>query len=107
MIFLSFAPLTTSADLALLKWLGVQIPKKTEDLIKTGWLGLGWRSQQVCQDILEDILSFVQKEHIGVPIGLNVEHINRHNYESSFSLLERLTNLYEKSSVERSHALYV
>ena len=108
MIFLSFAPLTTAADLKLLKWLGVEIPNETQELLTTGWLGLGWRSLQICQDILEDILGFVEKGHIGIPIGLNVEHINRHNYESSFSLLERLTTLYEKSaSAERRQALYV
>jgi 5,10-methylenetetrahydrofolate reductase len=108
MIFLSFAPLTTNADLNLLKWLGVGIPQETQDLLTTGWLGLGWRSLQICQDILEDILDFVEKEHIGVPIGLNVEHINRHNYESSFSLLERLNTIYGKlTPIERRHALYV
>ncbi|MGH2638442.1 MAG: hypothetical protein ACRDF4_04070, partial [Rhabdochlamydiaceae bacterium] len=107
MIFLSFAPLTTAADLNLLKWLGVEIPQETQDLLTTGWLGLGWRSLQICQDILEDILDFVEKKHIGVPIGLNVEHINRHNYEASFSLLERLSTLYDKlTPVERRHALY-
>ena len=108
MIFLSFAPLTTPADLALINWLGVRVPKKTQEMLTNSWLGLGSRSLQVCQDIFEDILEFVEKERIRVPLGLNIEHLNRHNFETSFMLLERLSGIYAKSTVaERRQALYV
>lgn len=94
MIFLSFAPITSPADVKLLQWLGVRIPDETLEMLTTGWLGMGWRSLQICQDILEDILQFIDKERIRVPVGLNVEHINRHNLEPSFILLERLCEIY-------------
>jgi len=108
MIFLSFAPVGTPKDITLLEWLGVEIQKGTKELLTTGWLGMGWRSLQICQDILEDILSFTIKNKIRVPLGLNVEHLNRHNLESSFVLLERLYNIYGKQKyVKRKAGLYV
>ncbi|HSA83888.1 MAG TPA: mycobacterial-type methylenetetrahydrofolate reductase [Patescibacteria group bacterium] len=96
MIFLSFAPITTIADLKLLEWLGVGLSKKTLNILTNGWLGMGWRSFQICQAILEDIVSFVERERIRVPLGLNVEHLNRHNLEASFVLLEKLSRVYTK-----------
>jgi 5,10-methylenetetrahydrofolate reductase len=108
MIFLSFAPITTTADLNLLQWLGVAVPKRTHKELTTGWLGMGWRSLKVCQNVLEDILEFVDRERIRVPLGLNIEHLNRHNLEASFTLLERLTTVYAKPVFsERRQALYV
>ena len=93
MIFLSFAPVTIPADIRLLKWLGVEILDKTKAKL-TGWLGIGTKSLVVCEDVLNDILTFVKKEGIRVPLGINVEHVNRHNFEISFQLLERLTKRY-------------
>jgi 5,10-methylenetetrahydrofolate reductase len=97
MIFLSFAPISSNRDIELLAWLGVDIPKKVLNLLTTGWIGAGWRSLQVCQDVLEDTLNFIEKEKIGVPIGINVEHVSKHNFEISFLLLERLLTLYDKN----------
>jgi 5,10-methylenetetrahydrofolate reductase len=108
MIFLSFAPISNSADLKLLQWLGVNISKETLEVLTTGWFGMGWRSLQICQDTLEDILDFVSKQKIRIPLGLNIEHLNRHNLESSFILLERLCNVYTTPSfAERRSAVYV
>lgn len=94
MIFLSFAPITSRKDIELLLWLGVKIPKKTLNKLLTGWLGMAERSIQICQQILQEILEFVKKEGIDIPLGINVEHINRHNFELSFLLLKRLSNIY-------------
>lgn len=94
MIFLSFTPVSTPRDIELLTWLGVDIPKKTIEYLQKGWFGMGWRSLDLCLNIFEDILEFVAKNRINVPIGLNIEHVNRHNFESSFILLERISNLY-------------
>ena len=101
MIFLSFAPISSNRDIELLAWLGVDIPKKVLNLLTTGWVGVGWRSLQVCQDILEDTLNFIKKEKIGVPIGINVEHVSKHNFEISFLLLERLLTLYDKNRLKK------
>ncbi len=94
MIFLSFAPATTLGDIELLRWLGVEIPQNTLKRLTAGWLGLGWRSIETCQDVFKDILDFVKTNAIGVPLGLNVGHINKHNFELSFILLKKLLKYY-------------
>lgn len=94
MIFLSFAPATSLRDIELLRWLGVEIPQNTFKTLTSGWLGVGWRSIETCQKILKDILRFVKSNDIEVPLGLNVEHINRHNFELSFILLRKLLKTY-------------
>lgn len=98
MIFLSFAPATTIKDIELLQWLGVAIPKKTVLQLTTGWIGMGWRSIAICNAILYDILQFVKAHNIEIPLGLNVEHVSRHNFELSFLLLKELSaNYYDKN----------
>jgi len=107
MIVLSFAPATTARDVDLMKWLGVDIPKKTYEFLATGWLGMGRRSVQICKEILEEILEFVERHQIKIPLGLNVEHINRHNLESSFILLESLSQSYLGNQyVQRRNTFY-
>jgi 5,10-methylenetetrahydrofolate reductase len=106
-IFLSFAPVATKGDIKLLQWLGVEIPNNTLSLLTTGWLGMTWRSLGICEQILEDILSFLEKNAIDIPIGLNIEHVSRHNFESSFSLLERLSHIYfDVRNTKEFHTLY-
>ncbi len=94
-IFLSFAPVVAPSDIDLLVWLGVEVSKKTAEKLMTGWIGMGFRSVAVCEQVLLDILQFVKKQRIDVPIGLNVEHISRHNFEISFLLLNRLSDIYK------------
>ncbi len=94
-IFLSFAPVVAPSDIDLLLWLGVEVSKKTAEKLKTGWIGMGFRSVAVCESVFLDIMQFVKKQHINVPLGLNVEHINRHNFEISFLLLNRLSDIYK------------
>lgn len=108
MIFLSFAPVAAPRDVNLLQWLGVVIPKDNHKLLTTGWLGMSWRSLKLCQEILEDILEFVERQSIRIPLGLNIEHINRHNLEASFILLEKLSTIYNRPAfAERRMPLYV
>lgn len=107
MIFLSFAPVSTPKDIELLSWLGVAMSKDTIKYLQRGWFGMGFRSLDLCLDIFEDILGFVADNKIEVPIGLNVEHINRHNFESSFTLLSRLCKLYLGKSDERQKFSYI
>ncbi len=94
-IFLSFAPISTHGDLNFLRWLGVTISSAIEKELFRADIGVGWRSAKVCAHILRDILSFMQQENINVPIGLNIEHITRHNFELSLTLIERLGALYQ------------
>jgi hypothetical protein len=93
-IILSFAPISTRKDLDFLRWLGVVISKDTEkELFKTG-IGVGWRSIKIAENILRDILHFIDKEHIKVPLGLNIEHITRHNFEISLIFINKLSDTY-------------
>lgn len=94
MIFLSFAPVTTLRDMEFLEWLGVTIPSETKRRLTNGWLGMGWRSIGICEKLLEDIIMFVSREKIGIPLGINVEYITKHNFELSFQLLEVLSKAY-------------
>lgn len=106
-IFLSFAPISTKSDIKLLQWLGVDIPKATTTYLLSGWLGIGWRSLAICQQILEEIITFLEKNSIEIAIGLNIEHVSHHNFESSFHLLERLSPLYfDTRNVKGAQASY-
>jgi len=106
MIFLTFAPVTSYRDIELLTWLGVEIGQKTLKKLRIGWLGMGERSFKISEDILKDILSFVERENIKVPLGLNVEHVKRHNFELSFVLLERLLNIYSPKKNKKVSSKY-
>lgn len=94
MIFLSFAPISSNKDIELLKWLGVALPEKAYHQLTSTWLGIGWRSFDIATQVLEDVLEYVQKKGIKIPLGLNVEHISRHNFELSLMLLTKLSRRY-------------
>ncbi len=93
-IFLSFAPVSTNKDLEFLRWLGVSIPKTVENELFKADIGIGWRSTKTAVNILQEILNFMVEEDIHVPLGLNIEHITRHNFELSLEFVERLGKLY-------------
>lgn len=93
-IFLSFSPISTLKDLMFLRWLGVDIPDGIEAILFETNLGVGWRSVKVSLKIFQDILNFIDMEGITVPIGINVEHINRHNFELTKELIENLGGAY-------------
>jgi hypothetical protein len=94
-IFLSFAPISNVKDLGFLRWLGVFIPQTIENELFKADIGVGWRSTKIEENILQEILSFMQHEKIKIPLGLNIEHISRHNFELSLILIQRLGNLYK------------
>ncbi len=111
-IFLSFAPVSSAGDIRFLKWLGVVIPPEVERELLRGWLGIAWRSIRVAERILMDIMEFVERERIRVPLGLNVEHITSRNFEISAEMIDRLHEIIagsgsrvRRSEVEAEHAL--
>ena len=93
-ILLSFAPISTKKNLEFLKWLGVEIPEKTEEEIIQSEEGIKEKSIHICMELLEEILSFVTENGIIVPIGLNVEHIMTYNFDHSVELLQRMSKRY-------------
>lgn len=96
-VFLSFAPISTQKNLEFLRWLGAVIPQDTEEKLFETDIGIGWRSAKIAETILEKILSVVKEDNIKVPIGLNIEHITRHNFEISHVFIEKLGKIYLES----------
>ena len=94
-IFLSFAPIANMKDLQFLQWLGVHVPKTIQNELFKADIGIGWRSAKIAENILQEILAFMQYENIEIPLGLNIEHITRHNFEISLNLIQRLGSLYQ------------
>ncbi len=92
-IFLSFAPISSQQDLEFLRWMGVKIPRSVEAEILRGWLGTAWRSIAVIERIVREILAFCRDERLNVPLGINVEHARRHNFEVSRDLAWALTEI--------------
>lgn len=90
-IMISFAPISSKKDVQFLRWLGVDIPGAVEQKLEEGWIGMGWRSVEICQAVLQDILDFVSARNIAVPLGINVEHIMKYNVELSKELLVHLS----------------
>lgn len=93
-VFLSFAPISNRSDLGFLRWLGVRIPQSVESYLFKADMGIGWRSAKVANSILEEILDYMRENKIEVPLGINIEHITRHNFELSIKFLERLGDSY-------------
>jgi hypothetical protein len=104
-IFLSFAPISTKKDMEFLKWLGVVLPESVEKILFESDIGVGWRSVKVAKAILNSILAFLYEEGINVPIGLNIEHISRHNFELSKEFIEGLGQVY-CSSYETKYKIF-
>jgi 5,10-methylenetetrahydrofolate reductase len=99
-VLLSFAPISTKRNLDFLKWLGVEIPKETEEILTQDEELLKERSMEMCMSVLEDILLFVTKNRITVPIGLNVEHIMSYNFDNSVELLQMMSKRYRSFCME-------
>ncbi len=101
-VFLSFAPITGRKDAKFLEWLGVQIPESTREWILDPTSRPLDRSVRIAEYALREVLDHVDRHSLDVPVGINVEHIMRYNFEASEVLLERLTSLLELQEIERA-----
>lgn len=99
--FLSFAPVTGKKDAEFLRWLGVEIPPAAEAWILAPSGRTLQRSVRVAEHVLREVLTYVDRRGIDVPVGLNVEHVMRYNFEASEVLLDQLTSLMEWVELER------
>ena len=106
-ILLSFAPISTIKNLKFLKWLGVDIPEKTEGAIIKDESMIKSKSIDVSMEVLEDVLRHVSKNRIKVPIGLNIEHIMSYNFQPSVELLQKMSKRYRKFCMETDLSLSV
>lgn len=99
-IFLSFAPISSKKDLLFLRWLGVEVPDQIEQYLFESELGTGWRSIKISLHFFQQIINFVHAHHLNIPLGLNIEHITRHNFELSREFIEYLGEFYLGSKVD-------
>tara|TARA_B100001027_G_C16206405_1_gene303013 strand:- start:34 stop:981 length:948 start_codon:yes stop_codon:yes gene_type:complete len=95
-ILLSFAPVSSQRNINFLKWLGVEIPKDTERYLNGRPGAMTERSLDVAIEVLNEILSYINKNNLKVPVGLNIEHIMSYNFQSSIEMLQELANIYRK-----------
>ena len=99
-ILISFAPVSSAKDIDFLKWLGVEIPQSTEKYLNARPGTMTNRSLDVSIEVLNDILDFIIKNKINVPIGLNVEHIMSYNFQSSIEMLQELARIYREFCIK-------
>ncbi len=99
-VLLSFAPISTIKNLEFLKWLGVDIPEKTEAGMIEDESIIKSKSIEISMGVLEKILHHISKNRIEVPIGLNIEHIMSYNFQPSVELLQKMSKRYRKFCME-------
>jgi hypothetical protein len=99
-VFLSFAPITGRKDARFLEWLGVRIPDEVKNWVFQARANPLDRSVRVAEHLLREILTFTDRRDLDVPIGINVEHIMRYNFDASEVLLDRLDSLLDWHELE-------
>ena len=99
-LLLSFAPVSSKKNIDFLKWLGVEIPSETESFLNENEKNMVERSMEISVGVLEETLSFLNKNKIVVPIGLNVEHIMSYNFQSSIEMLQELARIYREFCIK-------
>ena len=99
-VLLSFAPISSEKNIKFLKWLGVEIPKKTEESLLKDNARMSEKSMEITINVLNEILNHLEKNKIKVPIGLNVEHIMSYNFQASIEMLQELSRIYREFCIK-------
>lgn len=99
-VLLSFAPVSSEKNIKFLKWLGVEIPKKTEQSLLNDDARMSEKSMEITVSVLNEILNHLEKNKIKVPIGLNVEHIMSYNFQASIEMLQELSRIYRSFCIK-------
>ena len=99
-VLLSFAPVSSEKNIKFLKWLGVEIPKKTEQSLLKDNAIMSEKSMEITVNVLNEILNHLEKNKIKVPIGLNVEHIMSYNFQASIEMLQELSRIYREFCIK-------
>ena len=99
-ILLSFAPVSSQKNVEFLKWLGVEIPTNTEHYLQARPGSMTERSLDVAIEVLNEILNYIEKNDLKVPVGLNVEHIMSYNFQSSVEMLQELARIYREFCIK-------
>ncbi len=98
-IILTFSPCGSPKTLALLRWLGVSVPRWLENELVHHGDSLT-RSVDLCDEICDEVIAFARGKQI--PIGINVESVSigRAEIEASVELFTRLRRRWSPSSGE-------
>lgn len=88
-VFVSFAPVSDGDDLTFLRWLGIRITPAMEDQLLNGTPDPAAASAEMAVRNWRRI-RHQQEGYQGVPLALNVEYINRHNFAPAIALARRL-----------------
>ncbi|HZT68506.1 MAG TPA: hypothetical protein VFC10_01995 [Terriglobia bacterium] len=111
-IFLSFAPVSHQRDIEFLRWLGADVPADLDHFLIHGE-GEGKPSQHPGTDAFERCLSLAQRVLMDVfdnlppdppPLGINIEHINRRNFNFAVAMLDKLGTFYSNLVAARRRA---
>ncbi len=89
-VLVSLAPVSDRDDLDFVRWLGVDIGRLTErKLLADGPKGLPESSMDLAEAGWREILS-QSPSYEGIPLGLNIEYISRHNFEYALQMARKL-----------------
>lgn len=89
MIFWSFSPISSQIDVNFLRWLGVHIPEKTENLI-LGSSNPASASAELLQTVWEKMLDFNRQLPVPIPMGINISVMGLRNFENGIRLAKEL-----------------
>jgi 5,10-methylenetetrahydrofolate reductase len=114
-IFLSFAPVSHQRDVEFLRWLGADAPADLDHFLIRGSAAekasshdsehAFARSLNLAQRILMDVFDNLPPDP--PPLGINIEHINRRNFNSAVRMLEQLRTFYSNLIAARRRASLV
>lgn len=99
-LLLSFAPVSSEKNIKFLKWLGVEIPDETEELLIEDLSRMTEKSMEIAVSVLQETLNYLNENNIIVPIGLNVEHIMSYNFQASIEMLQELSRIYREFCIK-------
>jgi len=89
--FLSFAPARSGEDVEFFRWLGCDIPTSVISRLKESGDTMGNTSIDIARDTLSDIMDFIEKNRLDIPISLNVEVIFMQNLPLAVEMIKSLS----------------
>jgi len=91
--FLSFAPARSEEDIEFFRWLGCDIPPSVIHRLQESGGDIGKTSIDIAKETLSDILVFIEKNKLEIPIALNVEVIFMQNLPLAMEMIKSLSPL--------------
>ncbi len=91
-VIISLAPVSDIHDLEFVRWLGAEVPDVVEEsLFSRDPEAAKDNSIDIALRVWKETVSFVRKNGIKVPMGLNIEQVSHHNLDAAVEMAERLS----------------